>query len=670
MTDRAAAGGAPAWSVPAVAVAAVFALVACSPGGSDDGATPSRSPDAGDWPAYGRDAGGAKYSPLDQITSDNVGRLQVAWTWDTEEAPISGPAAPIRGQAVRPGHFQATPVAYNDTLYFTTPYNRVVALDGSTGTTHWVYDPRTVEWGQPPNGTGFVHRGAAVWSGPEGRRVFLNTRWRLIALDGATGEPIPSFGRNGEIDLTEKLMWRTNRLHYTQTSPPVVFEDLLIVGNGVWDGFVYPRDPPGNIQAFNVHTGDLVWSFNLIPQPGEPGNDTWEDGSWDVTGHTNAWAPMVVDEARGLLFAGVGTPSNDYYGGHRKGDNVYAESLVALDARTGERVWHFQTVHHGLWDFDLPGAPILMTLNADGGAAAGGRAVDAVAVAGKTGFVYAFERETGEPVWPIEERAVPPSHVPGEAASPTQPFPTRPPPFAAQGFGPDDLIDLTPELRREAEALTASYRFGPLFEPPSLEGTLAMPGILGGGNWGGAAFDPRSGLLFVKSSEEPSLLKVAPADPETTVADYAIDRASFRTMRVAGNIPVSNPPWGTLTAIDMNAGEIVWQEPVGERPEVRSNPALAGVALPGRLGVVGPPGPLATAAGLVFLTGGSDVLYAFDGASGEVLWEGRLPAAGYANPMTFETAGGRQLVVIATGGPDGDGRLVAYGLAGDGGDAR
>ncbi|MXV94764.1 MAG: PQQ-binding-like beta-propeller repeat protein, partial [Gemmatimonadetes bacterium] len=337
--------------------------------------------------------------------------LEVAWQWETGESPIPGPIAPIRGQQVRPGNFEATPLAFNDTLYVTTPYNRVIALDGSSGETIWDFDPRTVEWGQPPNGTGFVHRGVAVWNGSDGRRIFLNTRWRLIAIDGATGEPIESFGHRGEVDLTEKLLWRTNRLHYTQTSPPVVFEDLLIIGNGVWDGFVYPRDPPGNIQAFDVRTGELVWSFNLIPQPGEPGNETWEDGSWDYTGHTNAWAPMVVDEERGLLYAGIGTPSNDYYGGHRKGDNLYAESLVALDARTGELAWHFQTIHHGLWDFDLPGAPVLLTVERDGDA------VDAVAVAGKTGFVYTFDRGTGDPVWPIEERPVPLSDVHGEVSA-------------------------------------------------------------------------------------------------------------------------------------------------------------------------------------------------------------------------------------------------------------
>ena len=615
---------------------------------------PRPVPADGDWGAYGRDPGGTKYSPLEELTPDNVAGLQVAWTWETGDVPIPGPIQPVRGQRVRPGNFEATALAINDTLYVTTPYNRVVALDAATGESIWEYDPKTVDWGQPPNGTGFVHRGVALWSGEGERRIFLNTRWRLIAIDAATGEAIESFGHRGEIDLTEKLLWPTNRLHYTQTSPPTIYGDLVILGNGVWDGFVYPRDPPGNLQAFDVRTGELVWSFNLIPQPGELGNETWEDRSWDRVGHTNAWAPMVVDEERGLLYAGVGTPSNDYYGGDRIGDNLFAESLVCIRADTGDLVWHFQTVRHGLWDFDLPGAPVLLTVEVDG------RSVDAVAIAGKTGFVYTFDRESGDPVWPIEDRPVPSSDVPGEVAAATQPFPTSPPPFSRQGFTPDDLIDLTPELRRKAEELTRGYRFGPLFEPPSMEGTIAMPGILGGGNWGGSAFDPETGVLYVKASEEPSLLKIAEADPETTVAEYAIDRTSSRTLRVDG-VPISNPPYGTLSAIDMNRGEILWQEAVGDRPELRDNPALAGVDLPERLGVVGPPGPLVTAGGLVFLTGGSDVLYAFDKATGAVLWEGPLPARGYANPMTMRTREGRQLVIIATGGGEGS-ALIAYGL--------
>ncbi len=643
------------WGVAAACAAAVFAA-ACAPGSERAGA-PGGAPEPGpgDWVGYGRDAAGTKFVPLADIDRSNVARLRLAWAWDTGERPITGPTRPVRGQDVQPGNFEVTPVVIRDTMYVSTPYNRVVALDAGTGEEIWTYDPRTVEWGQPPNGTGFVHRGVAVWEGDGARRIFLNTRWRLIALDGRTGLPIESFGHRGEIDLTERLLWPTNRLHYTQTSPPLVVGDLVILGNGVWDGFVYPNDPPGNLQAFDVRTGERVWNLNLIPQEGEPGNETWEDESWRTTGHTNAWAPMIADEDRGLLYLGVGTPSNDYYGGHRLGDNLFAEALLCVDARTGRIVWHFQTVRHGLWDFDLPGAPALMSITVDG------RDIDAVVIAGKTGFIYAFDRETGEPVWPIEERPVGETNVPGERIAPTQPFPTWPPPFARQGFTVDDLVDFTPEIRAAAVELTRDYRFGPLFDAPTLEGTLSMPGIIGGGNWGGVAVDPRTGVLFVKSTEEPSLLKVAEADPERVVADYAIDPNSQRTLRVDG-IPISKPPYGTLTAIDMNTGEHLWQVPVGDRPNLRSHPALAGVALPGRLGVTGAPGPALTAGGLVFLTGGGDVLYAHDADTGEELWSHSLGANGYANPMSYGTSDGRQFVAIATGGRGDPARLQVFAL--------
>ncbi len=638
----------------ALAALLLASATACAPG-SDDAASPSWTPSHRDWAYYGGDQGGDRYSQLARINPNNVTLLDTAWTWATGDVPVPGPMRPIPGQDVRAGNFEVTPLVISDTMVLSTPFNRVVALDAATGQELWSYDPGTVQWGRPPNGTGLVHRGVAVWTGADGRRVFLNTRWRLIALDFATGRPVDTFGHRGEIDLTGHLIWPTNRLHYTQTSPPVVFEDLVIVGNGVWDGFVYPQDPPGDIQAFDVHTGELVWRFNPIPQEGEYGNETWEDGSWRVKGHTNAWAPMTLDEERGLLYAPMGTPSGDYYGGDRKGDNLFAETLLCLDARTGERVWHFQTVHHGLWDYDLPGAPVLYTANVDG------RSIDAVAVAGKTGFVYAFDRVTGEPVWPIEERPVPASDVPGERASPTQPFPTRPPPFARQGFSEDDLVSLTPELNRRAREVTRGLRFGPLFTPPSLEGTLALPGIIGGGNWGGSAVDPRTGFLYVKSTESPALFKLAPGDTTRVVADWDIDRQARGLTRVEG-IPIIDPPYGTLTAIDMNRGEIVWQETVGDDEAVRRNPALAGVPLPGRLGVAGAPGPILTGGGLVFVTGGDDALWAFDAATGRALWLGALPGRGYANPMTYATSDGRQFVAVATGGGVDGGTLVVFAL--------
>lgn len=644
---------------PALLVAALF-CVGCT--GDPHGAAGADAPVGGvagdiadgDWPSYGGDPGAMGYSPLDQIDPDNVSGLELAWSWDTDEEPISGPRLPVPGESVRPGAFEVTPLVLNDTMYLSTPYNRVVALDPSTGREHWVFDPETVRWGQPPNGTGFVHRGVAIWSGPDERRIFLNTRWRLIAIDAGTGEVIEDFGRSGEVDMTEHLQWPTNPLHFTQTSPPVVWGDLVILGNGLWDGFVYERDPPGHVFAFDVHTGELRWRFDLIPDPEEFGNDTWEEGSWDRTGHTNAWAPLSVDVERGLVFVPVGTPSNDYYGGDRKGDNLFAESLVVLAARTGERVWHFQAVHHGLWDWDLPAQPTLFPLTVDG------RAMDAVAVSTKMGFVFVFNRETGEPVWPIEERPVPSSDVPGERASETQPFPTRPPPFARQGFGEDDLIDFTPELRAEALELMRRYRTGPLYTPPSPEGTIVRPGIIGGGNWGGTAVDPETGWLYVKSTNSPALMAIGEADPERTEGDYGIDR-SRRSLRLESGLPIQRPPYGTLTAYDMTAGDIVWQVPVGDTPSIRENPALAGVDLPDRLGVTGAPGPIVTGGGLVFLTGGGDVLYAMDAGTGEELWSWDLGQTGYANPMTYRAGDGRQYVVIATGRGSGT-RLMAFAL--------
>jgi quinoprotein glucose dehydrogenase len=649
--------------------ATVFAaLLAVSVAACADPGTPGRSREngatggvagdlaAGDWPSYGGDAGAMGYSPLEQIDRDNVASLELVWTWDTGEEPISGPRLPVPGASVRPGAFEVTPLVLNDTMYLSTPYNRVVALDPATGRELWSYDPKTVEWGQPPNGTGFVHRGVAIWSGPEQRRIFLNSRWRLIAIDAATGEAIDSFGDGGEIDLTEHMQWSTNRLHLTQTSPPVIWGDLVIVGNGLWDGFVYERDPPGHILAFDVHTGALAWRFDLIPDPSEFGNDTWEEGSWDRTGHTNAWAPLSVDVDRGLVFAPVGTPGNDYYGGDRLGDNLFAESLVVLDARTGERVWHFQAVHHGLWDWDLPAQPTLFPLTVDG------REVDAVAVSSKQGLLFVFDRATGEPVWPIEERAVPQSDVPGERTSPTQPFPTKPPPFAPQGFSEADVVDFTPELHAEALALVRRYRMGPLFTPPSREGTIVSPGIIGGGNWGGTAVDPVTGYLYVKSTNNPALMAIGEADPARTEGLYEIDR-SRRTLALSSGLPVQKPPYGTLTAYDLTVGEIAWQVPVGDTRAVRENPALAGVDLPDRLGVTGTPGPIVTGGGLVFLTGGGDALIAFDSRSGAELWSHDLGQTGYANPMTYRAGDGRQYVVIATGRGAGT-RLMAFALPG------
>ena len=614
---------------------------------------------SGEWREYGGDPGASKYSSLTAIHRGTVAQLREVWRWRTNERRDSV-------ARVRPGYFEATPLMIGDTLYLSTPYNQVAALDANTGRELWRYDPRAYDAGQPPNGMGFVQRGVAAWSDGRERRIFLNSRWRLIALDAATGRPVPSFGQQGEIDLTAGLGRTINRLHYTNTSPPVVWRDLVILGNGVADRLTYRGDPPGDVQAFDARTGRRVWSFDPIPKPGAYGNETWEDSSWARVGHTNVWAPFTVDTARGLVFLPVSTPGNDYYGGARKGDNLFAEALVVLDANTGRRVWHFQTVHHGLWDFDLPGPPLLATVRRDG------RAEDLVVVAGKTGFLYVFDRVSGRPRWPIEERAVPPSDVPGERAAPTQPFPTWPRPFSRQGVTEADLLDYTPELKAMALEAVRPFRLGPLFTPPSLQGTVTLPGVIGGAGWGGGAFDPVSGLYYVKANNAPALHQLAPPRrSETNDAAYAFVSGAGLGIaaspgdrfepEVGGTVPVLKPPYGTLTAIDLASGEQRWQVTVGDWPRVRNHPLFRGLDLP-PVGVVGSPGPIVTAGGLVFVTGGGSVLYAFDAATGAVLWSAELGAFGYAVPMTYRTRTGRQLVVIATGGEGEDGVLIAFGL--------
>ncbi len=623
-------------------------------------ARPQADLDGQDWPVYGGDPGGMKYSSLTQINRSNVHELELAWTWKTGEQPIPASRGPIRGQDVRPGPFEATPLMINDTLYLSTPYNRVVALDASTGTKLWSYDPRAYEWGSPPfTSLAHIHRGVATWTDGRERRIFINSRWRLIALDAKTGKPIPEFGQGGEIDRTKDLIWDvSSRLHFMSTSPPVVYNDLVIVGSTVSDGWIYKRNPPGDVQAFDVRTGRLVWSFHTIPQEGEFGNETWEDGSWSYTGSANVWGPFTLDDERGLVYLPVSTPNSDFYGGHRKGDNLFAESIVCLDANTGKRVWHFQTVHHGLWDYDLAAPPNLVTIHVDG------RTIDAVVVLGKTGFAYVFDRVTGEPVWPIEERAVPQSNVPGEQTSPTQPFPTKPPPFSRQGFTLDDLIDFTPELQSEALDVVKDYRLGPIFTPPSLEGTVIM-GEGGGANWGGAAFDPESGLLYVRAMNFPTLIKLVKPEPGLVEVDYV--RTGFG-LELADGLPIHKPPYSVVTAIDLNIGEHAWQVPLGDSPEIRNHPLLQGLELP-RFGMAELThgvfaGPLATRGGLVFVSGGGLALYAIDNATGETLWEGDLAGArGLANPMTYQTRSGRQFVVIATSKPSGaDAQLMAFAL--------
>jgi quinoprotein glucose dehydrogenase len=608
---------------------------------------------SGDWPFYAGDQGATHYSSLAEINRATVKELSVAWRWRPDEKKLDQ-------FGTQPGTFQATPLAIDDVLYLSTPYNRVVALDARTGAQIWSYDPKPYEDGQPPNGTGFVHRGVAAWrdSSMTGAplRIFINSRYRLISLDAKTGRPISTFGTGGVVDLTQGLSRTVNAKHYTNTSPPVVYKDLVILGNGVGDRLVYTNDPPGDVRAFDARTGKVAWTFRPIPQPGEFGHDTWDADSWKTTGHTNVWAPMSLDEARGLLFLPLSTPTNDFYGARRPGANLFAESIVCLDAATGRRKWHFQVTHHGLWDYDLPAAPILATITVDG------KRIDAVVQLTKQGWAFVFDRETGKPVWPIEERPVPASDMPGERAWPTQPVPAKPPAFAEQRVTLDDAFDLTPELREAARAEMRKYRLGSIYTPPSLQGTFMRPGLIGGANWGGGAFDAASGWLYVKTTNQPAIARLAKPDrsaanPRASEvdADYVMSAVGPQFMN---GLPLIKPPYGHLTAIDLNRGEIAWRVPLGDMPFVRQHPALKGVALPERLGAPGAPGSIVTAGGLVFVGGGDAALNAVDALTGDLVWRAPLGERTTATPMTYRS-GGRQYVVIATGSGE-EAELVAF----------
>jgi quinoprotein glucose dehydrogenase len=607
-----------------------------------------------DWPFYGGDQEGTKYSALTEINTGTVSRLHVAWMWTTGETDLPQYES-------KPGMFEVTPLMIDDVLYLSTPYNKVVALKASTGAVLWSYDPKAYELGQPPNGTGWVHRGVAAWRDGGKLRIFLNSRYKLICLDAQTGKVLTSFGENSTVDLSQGLVWPINKLHYTETSPPVVYKDVVIVGNGVGDRLVYRRDPPGDVRGFDAHTGKQLWSFHTIPQLGEEGNETWGNDSWKSTGHTNVWAPMTLDASRGLVYLPVSTPSNGFFGGNRPGNNLYGETLVCLDALTGVQKWHYQIVHHGLWDYDLSSPPTLVTIHV------AGKTIDAVAQETKEGFVFVFDRVSGKPVWPIVEKPVPASDIPMEHASPTQPFPTKPPAISPQGITAEAVFDLTAALKAEAVKAVKQYRTGPLFTPPSSKGTLMAPGVLGGANWGGGAFDPETGLLYVKTTNMAHVARVkqpdkSSANPRASEvdADWMGDLAGTNAIFHNG-LPLTKPPYGQLVAVDLNQGTIRWKIPFGDWAQLRANPALANVKLPRVLGIAGPSGAIVTKGGLVFAGGGDAALHAIDKVTGKELWAGALPSGSHGTPMTYRTSDGKQFVVIASGIGSGA-TLVAFAL--------
>ena len=621
-----------------------------------------------EWRYVGAEQSHTKYSPVDDIDLTNVDQLEIAWEWEPGELPLEE-------FGTRPGSFQAMPLMIDNVVYLSTMYTRVVALDAETGKELWVFDPEAYRTGPRGAGPGgFKHRGVAVWGSGDDMRIFLNSRDSLYALDAKTGELIRPFGDNGKVLLTDGFPNEVTREEFDQTSPPVVFEDLVIVGSRVPDRVQHRFDPPGSVQAFDTNTGERRWVFYTVPQSNDAfGADTWENGSWRFTGHANVWGLMSLDEDRGLLYVPTSTPSSDYWGGRRLGANLFAESLVCLDARTGEREWHFQAVHHGLWDYDFTSPPNLMTLTVDG------RTIDAVAEVSKQGFTYVFDRVTGEPVWPIEERPVDTeTDVPGEVPYPTQPFPTKPPPFAQQGVSLDDANDLTPEVHRLALEELRTYRIGPLFTPPSLRGTLQRPRVDGGANWGGAALDPTTNTLYLRTTEGTTANQVCRTDPDLPDVDVAytnncprgaaagIFRGQPGAAAVArsrlGPIPLTKPPYARLVAIDLEAGAIAWRVPFGEGSAlVRRHPLLRDADLPDRLGTPGANGLMVTGGGLVFIGGGDPYLYAFDAATGREVSRVATEFRTSGNPMTYRARSGRQFILMATGaGPDA--ALVAFAL--------
>jgi glucose dehydrogenase len=612
----------------------------------------------GEWHTWGGDHGFTRYSALAQINASNVKDLQVAWRWR---------ALPLGN---RPdSNLKATPLMVNGVLYVPSGQHQVVALDPGTGEQLWRFDPDPASVAD--RGLGLGSRSLAFWSDGTQTRIFHNTLdGRLISIDAATGRADPAFGDNGTVMLREGLYPDGSDADSVGSSSPAAVVGDVVVAQVVGT-ITAPNTQatPGHIRGYDVRTGELRWRFNTIPQPGETGHASWEGDSWRYTGNTGVWSMMSVDTETGYIYLPVEAGSNDFYGGHRPGDNLFSQSLVCLDGRTGELIWYFQLTHHGLWDYDPPAAPVL------GDIVVNGRTIKTVTQLTKQGLSFVFDRITGEPVWPIAELPVPQSEVPGEQTSATQPFPQLPPPYLSLGYHEDDLIDFTPELRSEALAIAATYVTGPLYTPPTplreggTQGTWVNPGYQGGANWNGAAFDPDTGMMYVPLRNAPMVAALLEADPERT--DWNFLRAPSLFIQGPRGLPVMRPPWSLITATDMNKAQHIWSRSIGPASDyIRNHPDLQGLDLDfDNMGhPMIRPSPLLTSELLFMaesgaLSGdpGGRMLRAYDKVSGAVLAEIELPAKASGAPMTY-LHNGFQYIVIAVATAEHPAELIALAL--------
>ncbi len=608
---------------------------------------------SGEWRSYAGEAGSTRYSPIDQINRDNFKNLQVAWSWKFDN--FGG------------GTSETTPIMVDGVLYFTVgPRRNVVAANAGTGETLWTWRPdEGARFDQAPRKVG---RGVAYWTdGTDTRIITVTPGFQLVALDAKTGIPVRNFGQEGSVDLFKQLDLTTSvdpTGRIGNSSPPVISRDVIVIGPALTQGGTSPNkeNVKGDVLAFDVRTGKKLWVFHTIPRKGEPGYETWLNGSAEYTGNTGVWGPFSADDELGYVYLNTESPTNDGYGGHRPGANLYSDSIVCLDIKTGKIVWYKQLIHHDIWDYDMPAHPILLDIRVDG------RPVKAVVQMGKIAYAYVFDRTNGQPVWPIPDVAVPQTDVPSEWTSPTQPIPTKPPGFDLHGISVNDLIDFTPALRDEARRAIEGYRIGPGFSPPSLvvananKGTIVAPGFGGGANWQSGAADPETGFVYIGSITSPAVAGVAKTEPgDPNKADYTAGRG-VALPRIEG-LPLLKPPYGRITAYDMNKGDIAWQVPNGDTPQNIKDILT-------RLGITNvPPTGSQSQAGLLVTktlliagegSGGHPLLHAYDKKTGENIAELPMPGTQTGVPMTY-TYQNRQFIVLPVGGQPA-GQLVAFAI--------